>query len=344
MKNQSTRDTSGRGSLDESQYQKSSLAEQILNKKVAGTDKQSGRKTVTDVPAIGDAMPTRRMNLDPNQSYGMQVKRPLQSTTGEYQVLTAPTVPGVLVEQKPILVCEQCGTTSKEMRLTCQVCGSYFNSDVTQTSWDLKRVKVKARTTQTMQIPPAQEKLEWRHMLMRRLAAKSIDLLLVSAVFSATGFSYFQYVQRSVAQNPTVESLFANITFYVLPVVALIVVLIYNAFFECGTGQATPGKICMHIGVANFKGECLSLLESIWRSFVNLVPLMLVAVSAWLSRLFNPGLASMPTETDFYTSQTIAIVSLFAFFLYGLSLYFMSANKKMQTLGDVITDTIVDAR
>lgn len=312
MKNNVSRGPSAKGPFGDSQYQNSDF----------------------------EAVPqTRRMKLDPNQSYGMQVKRPAGEGTGEYQVVASPSE--VKADQsRPLLICEACGYTSEKPRLTCPDCGSYFNSDVTQTHWDLERVRSKTRTTQTIQIDCPAE-LTWQQMLARRLAAGGIDLAILGSFLGAGAYAYCQYAARSVAENSSVEPVFSNISFFVLPVVLLLVTLFYNAFFECGASQATPGKICMGISVATDKGEALGLGEALWRSVVKLVPVMLVGLSAWMTRLLNPPVDQMSVDALIYSYQTVIIVAIFALLVYGLSLYWMSVSKKMQTLSDVITETII---
>lgn len=303
-----------------------------------GTTKNLNNKT-------SDGNQVRRMRLDKNTSYGMKVQRPESDIqSGVYQVLSKPqdAQSQVKDEKKVQLICGECGSVTEEMRLTCPDCGNYFDSTVSDTSFEL--AKSKARKTQELATLSVREELSWQHIASRRITAKFIDLGIVFSSFAVIASSYLSYANRVIAETPTMEPLFTNVTFCVIPGLAMLALIVYSASFESSMGQATPGKIAMGLSVCDKNDKQLSFSRAIFRGAITYLPVILALVAVWFTKLVNPALESLSEECMFNAYQVFGTVSAIGVAVYGICFTTMPTDKDKRTLGDSITGTKVVER
>lgn len=298
------------------------------------------KKTNKDLTPVN--LETRRLKLDPTQSYGMSVKRP-GDESGTYHMQAAPTQVTEEDTRERGLRCGICGTRTEEVRLTCPSCGSYFNSSVQQTSFEKQKQAKSGRQTVTG-FHAVQEELSCQQMMMKRVIAKAIDLALQGTVIGIIAFSYMNYVNKVLVESPDYAPLFLNIAYCVLPPIAIIFMLAYSAFFESSPVMATPGKIVTGLTVTDSEGKTLTFMSALGRSFATISPLVLLVVSLWFIKLLNPALNSLNNATLIETTQVLGIVGFFGLSVYVVSLGWMASNSKRQTLGDVVTNTIVEVK
>src|SRR5579883_1361754 len=279
------------------------------------------RKTVKDMESLDSQV--RRIKLDPSQSYGTSLKRPTGEQSGTYQVFASPQKPDAEKEEKA-LVCQACGTKSDKVRLSCANCGSYFNSQVQQTSFEKRKTKEMMKTSSSsLPAYAVKEEATWRSLMLRRLLAKGIDLALIGTIYGIIAFSYFHYANRVVAESPEYEPLFMDITYCVVPLLGIVFLVVYSAVFESSPLMATPGKFVSGLTVSKDGGKTLSHIEALGRSFVAHLPLVLLVVALWFTKMINPAISSMSNQSMITTGQVLGVSGAFCLFAYAVSLAWM---------------------
>lgn len=231
----------------------------------------------------------RRLTLDPDKSYRTPMRR--TADTPIELVRSAPTDPYANAldpdlakkiamieaeERKTKMICPACGAVSTDMRLTCHNCGVYFDGHTGSSD-----VRVAALASTGGLSLEEQEKLARRSYLSRRALAKLVDVSIVAAFIAFQYIVYFA-VARSLIAFPSAAYLAFNFFFWGMPVLSVLTILSYNAWFESSQVQATPGKLMFGLYAEDLNGQLLRSPALVGKSLLAALPLFAaVAVYAF---------------------------------------------------------------
>ena len=138
--------------------------------------------------------------------------------------------------------CPSCGTSATTQRLTCQSCGNYYDRGAEQTAWDLKQAGLSKVSSQTEE---EEQLAALKNYLIKRVLAKSIDLVVVGSIVAMEFLSYFALV-KALSGMPQFAPLVLTLLYWFMPILTIVSVLGYQAAFEASPVQATPGKLLRH--------------------------------------------------------------------------------------------------
>lgn len=301
-------------------------------------------KTVKDIPAI-DENQTRRMRLDRDTSYGMKVQRPKADLeSGAYKLVAAPSkLDSIEKAEQSRLICNSCGCESETSRLTCPDCGEYFERTVQDTAYEIQKARAK-KTIETGAFQQVIEPVTWKVMLAKRLVAKGIDLAIIFSVVAAVVFTFLGWSTNVLVESPELEALFSNITYCVLPGLAILACLIYSASFESSMGQATPGKIATNLSVSDKEGKQLTFSRAFVRALITYFPMILVVVAVWLTKLLDPALASISQDSLWQLSSAALVAGGIGLISYVVSFSTIIQDQDMRTLSDSISGSKVSSQ
>ena len=310
---------------------------------VKRTDSAQARKrTVKDLPAL-DEHQTRRITLDSNASYGMKVRRPPSDESGSYRVLSAPEKNEAQSGDKDSKPgCPHCGIECDFSRLTCSGCGNYLTSTVQESAFEKGRDR--ARKTGEMAAVKYDAELTLGQLLMKRSLARTIDLAILLSPMAVLFMGYFFFFYKMGGQNSSLAGLFQNMNLCFWPAITVLALIIYNATFESSLAQASPGKIAMGLSVVDKDGKELTFSRAFMRAMIMYLPLTLMVMTVWFTRLLNPALESLSVESFMQVSQAVLLVGVFAGLTYLVNVGACFGDRHMRTLFDLLAGTRVVKR
>jgi uncharacterized RDD family membrane protein YckC/ribosomal protein S27AE len=242
-------------------------------------------------------------------------------------------------ENKTKLICPGCGATSLESRLTCGACGRYFERGVEETIWDKALNPLVGKDRQLLSAAQ-QERAARVSYAGRRLAAKAVDISIVASLLWLEAIGYFGLI-RAVMGVPGAAALLINFYYIVVSLVWLVTVLGYQAVFESSPVQATLGKLLFGLYVSDKEGQTVRCEQIVFKTIISLLPILAFAAvygHFWQARLCH-GLS-----LDAATTAVVAVSALAALLTYIAMHIMLGAEKRRQTVPDLLVGVMVIER
>ncbi len=242
-------------------------------------------------------------------------------------------------ESQAKIICRSCGEPSAEGRLTCGSCGKYFSTDVEtgKTIWENPVAFLQNQTASAS--VHDREKIALRNYLIKRAAAKAVDLFIVGSMIGLEFIGYLA-IAKSLLAIPSAAALMLNFFYVGVPAMAVLTILGYQAAFESSPVQATLGKFWLGLYVSNSDGENVGAEKVVFKTLVSLSP---IAAFIMVYSFFYETTLRLGAHLDAPTASVLAMTALACFVTFA-AMHILIGTKKRQTVPDLLTGCVVRER
>ena len=124
-------------------------------------------------------------------------------------------------EQAQQRACPSCGAIAKQARLTCEMCGNYFERGYEESVWD----KVDNRNPAKNGSVSDEEAqiIALKGYVARRVIAKTIDIVIVGSLITMEFISFFS-LARAFGGVPQMAALMLGLLTYAMPVLVVLTI------------------------------------------------------------------------------------------------------------------------
>ncbi len=243
-------------------------------------------------------------------------------------------------ESQSKVVCRSCGEPSSEGRLTCGSCGKYFSTGVEMENniWENPLAFLQNQTAANVSVHD-QQKVAMRNYLVKRAAAKAVDLFIVGSMIGLEFVSYLA-IAKSLMVIPSAAALMLNFFYVGVPATAVLTILGYQAAFESSPVQATLGKFWLGLYVSNSDGENVGAEKVVFKTLLSLSP---IAAFIAVYSFFYETTLRLGNRLDAPTASVLAMTALACFVTFA-AMHILIGSKKKQTVPDLLTGCVVRER
>jgi uncharacterized RDD family membrane protein YckC len=286
--------------------------------------------------------PSLAMNPSNQNSSGQNFDAPGQPNkarqTGSFDPDLAAKIEALEKREAMQRTCPSCGAVAKQARLTCEMCGNYFERGVEESVWDRVENRHSAKTAGLSD--EEAQLVALKGYMVKRVAAKAIDVVIVGSLVTMELITYFS-IARSFGGVPQIAGLLLALFTYGMPILILITVLGYQAAFESSPVQASLGKLLLGLFVVDVDGKQARFEPVVFKTFLSSLPALgFVGVYAYFffSRLrYGIHLDAVSTS--------VLVVSGLACFVTFLAMHIIiGPEKRRQTISDMLTGMTVRER
>ncbi|MBU6452440.1 MAG: RDD family protein [Cyanobacteria bacterium REEB67] len=291
---------------------------------------------------VPDVTPSLTMNPSSQNSSGQNFEPNGQphkaKQTGSFDPDLAAKIEALEKRQAMQRTCPSCGAVARQARLTCEMCGNYFERGVEETVWD--RVENRQSGKNVGLSDEEAQVVALKSYMVKRIAAKIIDIVIVGSLITMEMLTFFS-LARSFGGVPQLAAIMLGLFTYAMPILILITVLGYQAAFESSPVQASLGKLLLGLFVVDVEGKQARFEPVVFKTFLSSLP-VLGFISVYAYFFFSRMRYGIHLDA---VSTSVLVVSGLACFVTFLAMHIIiGPEKRRQTISDMLSGMTVRER